>query len=414
MTWLVNLGDTAVTFHRQTHAFATGAVSSADALPEFSVYQGTATAAIVSATMAAMGSTGFYRGTFTCVSSTGFVAGLYGSVHVVATVSSVKAAAVIPFQIVPTTLARIGVRLISASSDGSTAVQAGMATTAQLNAVSTAAQAALQVWSSGIQSSLLTDIRAQSTAIMADTRTVSTGAQAAIQVWTSAIQTVLLADVRAQSTAIMAWSSGTQTAILTRVSSESSGLKTWSSGMQTVILTDSLAQSTAIMADTRLVSTAAQAALQVWTSAIQTAVIADSFAQSTAMMADTRSVSTAAQAALQIWSSGIQTAVLADVKAQSTAIMADLRSVSTAAQASIESTIGPRVAAIVGTDPAGMPASAATWISKLDWVYNYFTSRQTFDRVTGIGTIYNASTIAVTTFDASDDATTFVRQKASS
>lgn len=302
MTWLINLGDTAVTFHKTLHT-STGAVSSGDAIPEFFVFQGTATAPVWASTMVLTDSTGFYRGTFTCVSCTGFTAGLYGTVKVRGVVSGTSGEALIPFFIVPTTTARVGVQLISASSDGTTAVQAGLPTAAQLFAE-------------------------------------STGAQAALQTWTSAIQT----------------------AILTRVSSESSGLKTWTSGVQSDLRT--------------------------WSSAIQTVLLA---------------ASTAEQAALQVWTSGVQSAVLTDIRA-----------VSTAAQASIESTIAPQVAGIAGTDTTGVPAATATWVRKLDWLYGWHSFRQTFNRTSGAATIYNASTIAIATFSASDDGTTFVRPKASS
>ncbi len=272
MTWLVNLGDTAVTFHRTLHT-SSGAYSSGDAIPEFFVFQGSATAPVWAATMSVTDSTGFYRGTFTCVSCTGFTAGLYGSVKVRGVVSGTSGESIIPFFIVPTTTARVGVRLISASSDGTTAVQAGIATTVQLSSASSG----IQTFSSGIHTSLLADSFAQSTAIMA------------------------------------------------RVSSESSGLK--------------------------------------------------------------------------VWSSGIQTALLA---------------ASTAAQASIESTIGPRVAALTGTDSTGVPVPTATWMRKLDWIYNWASAQVTFNRTTGLGTIYNHATAAIATANSSDDGTTFRRPKASS
>lgn len=113
--WLVNLGDTIV-FHEQTHSFATGNITNADALPEFTVFEGTSTVAIISSTMRLMDSTGFYQGSFLVGSST-FVSAGYCTIRVAATVSSVSAADVIPFFIAPTTTVRLGVDLVGTGSD---------------------------------------------------------------------------------------------------------------------------------------------------------------------------------------------------------------------------------------------------------------------------------------------------------
>lgn len=327
--WLVNLGDTAVTFHRTLHT-SSGAISSGDAIPEFSVFQGTATAAVWAATMVVTDSTGFYRGTFTCVSCTGFTAGLYGSIKVRGVVSGTSGEAIIPFMVVPTTLPRVGSRLCAATSDGTTTVQAGLISD-------------LHTWTSGIQSDLRT--------------------------WTSGVQTAVLVGVSSASSSIQTFTSGVQTAVLTGVSSASSSIQTFTSGVQTQLIVS---------------VSSASSSIQTWTSGIQTN--------------------------LRTWTSGIQS----DLRTWSSGIQSNLRTWTSGIQTSIESTIAPQVAGIVGTDTTGVPAATATWVRKVDWLYGWHTNRQTFNRTNGLGTVYNASTIAIATFNASDDGTTFVRPKASS
>lgn len=124
MSWIVNIGDTVV-FHKQTHSFATGAVVNADALPEFHVFAGTATGAVLGATMVLMDSTGFYQGSFTVGAST-FTAASYCSIRTQVVVGGATAADITPFIIAPTTVARIGARMVSWSSTNIDSISSGV------------------------------------------------------------------------------------------------------------------------------------------------------------------------------------------------------------------------------------------------------------------------------------------------
>lgn len=405
MPWIVNIGDTVV-FHKQTHLFATGAVSSADALPEFSVYQGTATGAVFSATMVSMGSTGFYQGKFTVNSST-FAVGNYCTIRTVAVVSSATAADMTPFFISATTLAELGVNLVSISSGAITnlaftasAIDANVVANAFITnaklaidcigssqiaagAIDNAALAAGCIGSSQLAAGAISSTKFASGAI--DANAIASAAITSGSFATNAINAAAIADGAIDNAAIASGAIGSSQFAAAAITS--------------AVIASSAIGSSQIASGTL---TSAKFAAGAFTQGIfaSSAINASVFA--------TDAITAAALAADAV--TEIQSSL---------ATSAQLYSVSTAQQAALAVNISSGssvtivgVSALTGVDPLGIPASTGTWMSKLDFLTNWFTSRQTFNRTSGAATIFNASTSQIAAFTAVDDGTTFTRPKA--
>lgn len=135
MITLVSLNSTYV-FFAQTHAFATGNVSSADALPEFSVFRGTSTTAAISSTMAFCDSTGWYQGILNVTTANTFQGGDYCTIQIRATVSGVLARTVRGFRVCSSTSTFLGVntQTVTDGAVGNAALATGAIGSSQLAA----------------------------------------------------------------------------------------------------------------------------------------------------------------------------------------------------------------------------------------------------------------------------------------